>query len=80
MKPAVALKDHVYAGRMRRKGQIYSVGDGHVRVLEALGQIRIQPEKEVVKIPVPITVEPDMSEEPPKPKRRYRRRDMEAED
>lgn len=59
-----ALKRHRYAGKMYDAGESYEAKDKDVKVLTAVGFSALSD---------------DPTLEQPKPKRKYRRRDMQAE-
>jgi hypothetical protein len=77
-----SLKMHSYAGKLRPPGSVYDINPRHRRIYERIGRVEAH---------VPSPPEPEVNlaafgveaNEPPRPRkstRRYKRRDMEAED
>jgi len=75
----VSKRNHVYARKMRTVGSAYEALPVHAKFLikEGLASEFKAPEKPVAKS---MTAEPVKASEEEKPKREYKRRDMEAPD
>lgn len=75
------IRQHKYGGKWRASGDVYEIlNRNHVLILEAGKKIERIPEK--ISIPVPEKKTPVVEkkiEAAPKPKRKYKRRDMTAQ-
>jgi hypothetical protein len=85
----IALRTTWYAGKSKRQGEVFDVADKHVKVLTKLRKAKPYQEEKTEKVAiaegetkisvVEPTEEAEISTRTGKPKRQYRRRDMQAE-